>query len=72
MGELQIAKEIFAHAYSYYRFADVSRVFGVAIASYCYKKAADGIGIIDGGDKGLRKPVYNSFWALFASDETYR
>ncbi len=72
MTSTAVAKEIFAHVYSYYNYVQVAAVFGVAVAAYCYKKAADGISIMDGGDTGLRKAVYDSFWSIFPDNPKYK
>lgn len=61
MTALEIAQELYTHAYAYYHYDRVAMVSPV-VAIYCYKKAADGIYIEDGGDTALRKSVYAAVW----------
>lgn len=65
MTELDIAKEIYAHAVSYYRPGNIASVFGNVVLLYCFYKGADGVYIEDGGDSAVRKLFYNSVWTLF-------
>lgn len=63
MTALEIAQELYTHAYAYYHYDRVA-IISPAIAVYCYSKAADGIYIEDGGDTALRKKVYATVWNI--------
>lgn len=63
MTALEIAQELFTHAYALYNYQKVIQITGsIAIASYCYVHAKDGIHIKDNGDSLVRKAAYKLCW----------
>lgn len=62
MTALQIAQELYTHAFALYNYQKVTLIAGVAIANYCYNHAKDGIYIQDNGDTSVRKTAYKMCW----------
>lgn len=62
MTALQIAQELYTHAFALYNYQKVALIAGAAIASYCYQHAKDGIYIKDNGDTSARKAAYKMCW----------
>lgn len=62
MTALEVAQEIYAHAYVYYNWQALE---DLPLAGEIYESAADGIHIQDGGDTGVRKAFYALVWNTF-------
>ncbi len=80
MTALEIAQEIYAHAFTFYHGDQVKTtlqvsgalVFGAAgviaatnIANGIIESAGNGIAIMDGGDSTIRKTYYTAIWNWF-------
>lgn len=65
MTELEIGKEIFAHAVAYYAAPTLANIPGIGddIKEYLTSHA-ETIDIADGGDTTARKLAYNVIWAV--------
>lgn len=66
MTQLEIAKEIFAHAQAYYHESQIRSIPGIgdSVADYIVEHA-DPIDITDGGDTTVRKAAYTLIWNFF-------
>ena len=62
MTALQIAQELYTHAFALYNYQRVALIAGATIANYCYQHAKDGIYIQDNGDTSARKTAYKMCW----------
>lgn len=62
MTSLEVAQEIYAHAYVYYNWQVLKHI---PIASSIYKSAADGIDLENEGDTPVRKAFYAMVWNNF-------
>lgn len=60
MTELELAQEIYAHTYLYYKCKDKK----CKIVNELYKHCADGIDIDNNGDTFIRKMFYKLIWRL--------
>ena len=65
MTQMQIAKEIYAHAVTKYTFEALPKwVREMPYARDVYNSAANGAYIADGGDTPGRQMFYNTVWAV--------
>lgn len=61
----QIAKEIYTHAYVYYKFDKLPQfVKDLSIAKKAYNSAANGVDLEDNGDSLKRRVAYTCIWLL--------
>lgn len=69
MTELEIGKEIFAHAVAYYAAPTLSKIPGIgdSIKNELISHS-EVIDITDGGDTQVRKLAYNAIWTFMGNE----
>lgn len=68
MTQLEIAKEIFAHAAIYYSASKVKSIPGIGSAATNLIGHADPIDITNGGDTKARKVAFGLIWSFFPDE----
>lgn len=65
MTVMEVAKEIYTHAYVYYHFEKLPKfIRSSAFAKKVYRSAANGIDLEDGGDTAFRRMCYEAIWLM--------